>query len=83
MVNVAIIPARAGSKRIINKNRKRINGDSLVERTYKFARKIKFLDDIIVSTDDPIILKTFKKKKIQMLLYLRGQKNLLKVHQQI
>tara|TARA_Y100000389_G_scaffold202484_1_gene247899 strand:- start:860 stop:1537 length:678 start_codon:yes stop_codon:yes gene_type:complete len=63
MVNVAIIPARAGSKRIINKNRKRINGDSLVERTYKFAKKINFLDDIIVSTDDPIILKTFKKKE--------------------
>ena len=48
---LAIIPARGGSKGIKNKNLKKINNLSLVARAILFAKKIKYIDDIIVSTD--------------------------------
>ncbi len=61
MINIAIIPARSGSARLKNKNRKKINGISLVNRSINFAEKLNFLDKIIVSTDDKKILKETKK----------------------
>lgn len=50
-MNIAIIPARKGSKRLKNKNKKKLLGIPLVEYTFKFAFANKF-DKVIVSSDD-------------------------------
>ena len=47
----ALIPARGGSKRISNKNLKKINGKSLIEWTIKYALKQKLINEIFVCTD--------------------------------
>lgn len=52
---LAIIPARKGSKRVKNKNRKLFNGKPLIEYTIEEAKKSKYIDDIIVTTNDEII----------------------------
>jgi CMP-N-acetylneuraminic acid synthetase len=59
MGNIAIILAREGSIRLKNKNRRKINGISLVDWSINFAKKINFLNDIIVSSDDQKILKKY------------------------
>lgn len=48
---LAIIPARSGSKGIPNKNIKLMMGKPLIEFTIGEAKKSKYLDKIIVSTD--------------------------------
>ncbi len=50
-MRILIIPARGGSKGILRKNLKTVNGISLVERSLKTALKSK-VDQVIVSTDD-------------------------------
>jgi CMP-N-acetylneuraminic acid synthetase len=66
MKTLVIIPARAGSKGIKNKNLRKINNTSLVENTFRLASKLKNIDDIIVSTDSKKIIKISKKfKKIK------------------
>tara|TARA_B100001093_G_scaffold493821_1_gene536421 strand:- start:1272 stop:1973 length:702 start_codon:yes stop_codon:yes gene_type:complete len=54
---LAIILARGGSKRIPQKNLKKINGKSLVEITINQAFSSKYIKDVIVSTDDSTIRK--------------------------
>ncbi|MGA2418311.1 MAG: N-acetylneuraminate synthase [Candidatus Staskawiczbacteria bacterium] len=49
---LAIIPARGGSKRIPQKNIKPLLGKPLIVYTIESALKSKYLDRIIVSTDD-------------------------------
>lgn len=51
-INIAIIPARKGSKRFPGKNRAIINGKSLVEHAIVCAENTKMFDYIILSTDD-------------------------------
>ena len=63
MNTVAFIPARANSKRLPKKNIKKLNGISLVEHSVRFAKTLKFVDDIIISTDDKKIIKMYKKFK--------------------
>lgn len=48
---IAIIPARAGSKRIKFKNLKKIKNKSLIEHVIKILNKTKIFKDIFVSTD--------------------------------
>ena len=48
---VAIIPARAGSKRLANKNLLPLAGKPLLVWTIEAALKCPFIDDVIVSTD--------------------------------
>lgn len=50
--NVAVIPARKGSKRFPGKNRAQINGKSLVEISILCAYESEIFDQIILSTDD-------------------------------
>ena len=50
-MRILIIPARGGSKGILKKNLKMVNGISLVERSLRTALKSK-VDQVIVSTDD-------------------------------
>ena len=50
---LAIIPARAGSKGIPNKNIRIINGHPLVYYSIKNALKSELISDVIISTDSP------------------------------
>ncbi len=56
-MNIAIIPARSGSKRIKNKNIKLFNGKPIIAWTIKTAIKSKLFDKVIVSTDSKKIAK--------------------------
>ena len=49
---LAIIPARGGSKGVPLKNIRKLNGNPLIEYTIKSAKKSKYVNRIIVSTDD-------------------------------
>jgi CMP-N-acetylneuraminic acid synthetase len=60
---LAIIPCRKNSKRIKNKNLKKINDKSLVEITLNQAQKVKQIESIIISTDSTKILKIIKDHK--------------------
>ena len=71
---LAIIPARSGSKGIKNKNIKKINNITLIERAYIVAKKSKIFDKIIISTDSPKYQNLMKKKNINI-FSLRSKKN--------
>jgi CMP-N-acetylneuraminic acid synthetase len=58
---LAIIPARGGSKGIINKNLRKIQGIPLVEISLIEAKKSKYIDDILISTDSSHIVKIGQK----------------------
>ena len=49
--NLCIIPARAGSQGIKNKNIKILDGIPLVEHTIRFSKKIEKHFDIVISTN--------------------------------
>ena len=66
---LGIILARKGSKRIKNKNLKKIHGKSLTEITINFAKSLKFLTNIVLSTDDKKILNLAKKIRFYPLVY--------------
>ena len=51
MSNICIIPARSGSKRIVDKNIKEIAGKPMIAWTIEAAKKSKIFDEIVVSTD--------------------------------
>lgn len=57
----AIIPARGGSKGVPKKNKKIIGGKPLIAYTIEAALESKFLGKIVVSSDDPEIIKIAKK----------------------
>ncbi|MCK5030069.1 MAG: acylneuraminate cytidylyltransferase family protein [Thermoplasmatales archaeon] len=59
--NLAIIPARGGSKGIPRKNIIKINGKPLIQYTIEVAKESKLIDRVIVSTDDDEIAKISKK----------------------
>lgn len=48
---LAIIPARAGSKRVKEKNTRELAGKPLINWTIESAKKSKYIDEIFVSTD--------------------------------
>jgi len=53
---LAIIPARKGSKGIINKNIKKINGKPLISYSIEAALNSKYINKVAVSTDSDEIL---------------------------
>ena len=60
------IPARSGSKRIKNKNVRKINGKPLIYWTIKYAKKyIKDNEDIVVSSDSDYIGKISIREKVK------------------
>jgi CMP-N-acetylneuraminic acid synthetase len=61
---LAIIPARAGSKRLPNKNILFLNGKPLIEWTIQAAKKSKYIDDIVVTSDSNKILEIANKYDI-------------------
>ncbi len=58
MKNIAIIPARGGSKRIPGKNIKPFCGKPIIAHSIATAKKCSLFDRIIVSTDDEQIAET-------------------------
>ena len=68
-----IIPARSGSKRIKNKNIRKINGKPLIYWTIRYAKKYAKNDDIVVSSDSKIIHKISVDEKVK---FLKRPKNI-------
>ncbi|MDQ0415657.1 acylneuraminate cytidylyltransferase family protein [Mesobacillus stamsii] len=58
---IGIVPARAGSKGIPNKNIININGKPLIQYTIEEAKTSMYLDEILVSTDSHKIAEISKK----------------------
>ena len=77
-MNIAVIPARGGSKRIPRKNIKTFCGKPMISRAIDAAKQSGLFDHVIVSTDDEeiaLINKPFG-LVVQMQLarlYRRGQ----------
>ena len=59
---LCVIPARAGSKGIKNKNFIKINGVPLIQHTINTAINLKNYCDIVISSDSKKIKKICKKK---------------------
>lgn len=62
---LVIIPARGGSKGIKNKNLKKIKGKSLLNILSNVLKKIKIIDDVVISTDSFKIINDAKKNDIE------------------
>ena len=63
---LCLIPARGGSKGIINKNLKKIKNKSLVKISIDFAKSLRYVDKIVVSSDETKILKEAKLSKVNL-----------------
>ena len=65
-MNLAIIPARGGSKRIKNKNIKLFFNKPVIYWSIKAAKQSRLFDKIIVSTDSKKIAKICKKYNVEV-----------------
>ena len=72
-----IVLARKNSKGIKNKNRINLNGKPLIQHTIDHLKKVKLIDDIVISTDDNKIANI--SKKITVLQFFQDQKNYLMI----
>ncbi len=59
-MNVAVIPARGGSKRILRKNIKQFYGKPMISWPIEVVKQSQLFDHILVSTDDDEIKKVSK-----------------------
>jgi len=66
IVVLAIIPARSSSKGLPGKNIRKMNGKPLIWYTINAAKKSKFINKIIVSTDDDKIAKISKSYGVEI-----------------
>ena len=57
---LAIIPARGGSKRLPKKNIMQLSGKPLIGWSIEAAQKSKYVDRLIISTDDEEVIKVAK-----------------------
>ena len=60
---LAIIPARKGSKRLVGKNMLVLGEKPLIAWTIEEALEAKYIDDVIISTDDENIINLSKQYK--------------------
>ena len=72
-MNIAIIPARIGSKRIFQKNIKKFHGRPILLWTIEKIINSKIFDKIIVSSDSRKVFKIVKKKNVHF--HTRHKKN--------
>ena len=72
-MNICVIPARGGSKRIKNKNIKNFFGKPLLERVIENSKKSKLFDDIYVSTDS-VLIKRLAIRCGAIVPYIRSKK---------
>lgn len=70
MMNVALIPARGGSKSIPKKNIKDFNGEPLIYWVIKAAQECDYIDMIYVATDNKEIKKTIDMFKFDKLVVI-------------
>lgn len=68
-MNIAIIPARGGSKRIPRKNIKSFLGRPIISYPIEIAKNCIFFDKIVVSSDDIDILNTAKDYGADLVLH--------------
>ncbi len=61
---LAIIPARKGSKRLPGKNRKPLGGLPMITWAINSVKEIPEITDILISTDDPEIVKIASEHKV-------------------
>jgi CMP-N,N'-diacetyllegionaminic acid synthase len=66
MANIALIPARSGSTRIINKNMKMFANKPLIQWTFEAAKESTQLDEIFLSTDSHEIANLALELEIQV-----------------
>ena len=62
----ALIPARGGSKRIPHKNIKELAGKPLLWYTASEAKKSKYIDRCLLSSDDPEIIELAEKYDVEV-----------------
>ena len=67
MKTICIIPARGGSKGIPRKNIREIDGKPLIAFSIEAAKKSKYLDSVIVSSEDDEILSISKQLGAEIL----------------
>lgn len=72
-MDICIIPARGGSKGILKKNIKTLNGQPLIYWTIKAAIESNCFDDVIISTDDADIVSVSNKFDVK--IHHRSAKN--------
>jgi len=65
---IAIIPARGGSKELPRKNIRLLGGKPLIAYTIEAALKSKYLDKVIVSTEDEEIAEISKKYSAEVIV---------------
>lgn len=65
---LGIIPARSGSKRLLDKNVRLLNGLPLVQHTIEAAKKSTMLDDFVVTTDDLRIIELARLQNLKFKL---------------
>jgi len=70
---LAIVPARGGSKGILHKNIRNLAGKPMISYTISAAKKSKYIDRIIVTTDDKKIAKVSSSAGAEV-PFLRPQK---------
>ena len=75
---IAIIPARSGSKGIVNKNTTIINKKKLIEYTFQVAQKSKHIKKIFVTTNDKNVINVAKKYKYIKILLRKKKLSLSK-----
>lgn len=73
-MNICIIPARGGSKRIPRKNIKLFNGKPIIAYSIEAALKSNCFDNVIVSTDDDEIAEIAEKYGAKI-PFMRSDKN--------
>jgi N-acylneuraminate cytidylyltransferase len=64
----AVIPARGGSKGVLKKNIRLLNGKPLITYTIEAAKNSKFLDSILVATEDEEIASIAKKSNVDIVM---------------
>ena len=74
MKNIAIIPARGGSKRIPRKNIKDFLGKPIIAYSIEAAIQSNLFDEVMVSTDDEKIAEISKKIGVNV-PFMRSKKN--------
>lgn len=65
--NLAVIPARAGSKGLVGKNVAPLCGKPLIAWTLEVVKKVKFFDKIVVTTDCPKVKDICKSYNIEVI----------------
>jgi len=65
---LALIPARMGSKRIKRKNLIKLHNKKLIQYTFESSIQSKKIDKILLTTDDPKVIKFGKKFKIDFII---------------